>query len=468
MSTTTPNTANGGWNAAPEPPTADPLQALEQAVLGSMLLSGEQSGELIGEISQILQAQHFRDLRHAAIFTASVDLFVNGSPAGVIAVSMELEQRGELKRVGGAPYLHTCLAAAGGMAASGPYHAEKVLEASTLRQLGEAANRIAQYGELAGASGGADLAALQASVQAQVDAVFDTRTAGLGYTSLESMWAEAFSDLDDIQAGRLPSGLPSGLADLDEVTGGWKGGQMVIVAARPGIGKSTLGVDFAREATFKQGKTTAIFSLEMSGKELWQRIVSAETKIRFKDLTTPGALAPEHMDRIARFYSQTVAGQDGQIVIDDNPSMTVATIRAKARTIARNHDLGLIVVDYLQLLTSGGRAENRQQEVSEFSRQLKLLAKELNVPLVAISQLNRGPESRADKRPLLADLRESGSLEQDADIVILVNRPDYYDRDDPRGGEADLILAKHRGGPTTTVAVAHQLHYCRFASLAPQ
>ena len=225
---------------------------------------------------------------------------------------------------------------------------------------------------------------------------------------------------------------------------------------------STLGLDFARSCSIAHRMTSVIFSLEMSRTEIVMRMLSAEAKIRLQDMRG-GRMTDDDWTRLARRMSEV---SEAPLFVDDSPNMTMMEIRAKARRLKQRHDLKLIVVDYMQLMTSGKRVESRQQEVSEFSRQLKLLAKELEVPVIAISQLNRGPEQRTDKRPMLADLRESGSLEQDADMVILIHRPDAFERDDPRAGEADLILAKHRAGPTATITVAHQLHYSRFADLA--
>ncbi|SDI58485.1 replicative DNA helicase [Actinokineospora alba] len=225
---------------------------------------------------------------------------------------------------------------------------------------------------------------------------------------------------------------------------------------------STLGLDFARSCSIKHGMSSVIFSLEMSKTEIVMRMLSAEARIRLGDMRG-GRMSDDDWTRLARRMSEI---SEAPIFVDDSPNMTMMEIRAKARRLKQRHDLKLVVVDYLQLMTSGKRVESRQQEVSEFSRQLKLLAKEIEVPVIAISQLNRGPEQRTDKRPMLSDLRESGSLEQDADIVLLINRPDAWERDDPRAGEADLIIAKHRAGPTATVVVAHQLHYSRFADLA--
>jgi len=225
---------------------------------------------------------------------------------------------------------------------------------------------------------------------------------------------------------------------------------------------STLALDVARHAAVKHHLASVIFSLEMSKTEITMRLLSAEAGIRLSHMRA-GTMGEQDWQKIVRRMTEI---SDAPLFIDDSPNMTMMEIRAKARRLKQRNDLKLIVVDYLQLMTSGKRVESRQQEVSEFSRQMKLLAKELEVPVIALSQLNRGPEQRTDKRPMLSDLRESGSLEQDADMVILVHRPDAWEADDPRAGEADLIVAKHRNGPTATVAVAHQLHYSRFADLA--
>ncbi|CAJ1510827.1 replicative DNA helicase [[Mycobacterium] holstebronense] len=225
---------------------------------------------------------------------------------------------------------------------------------------------------------------------------------------------------------------------------------------------STLGLDFMRSCSIKHRMSSVIFSLEMSKSEIVMRLLSAEAKIKLADMRS-GRMSDDDWTRLARRMSEI---SEAPLYIDDSPNLTMMEIRAKARRLKQKADLRLVVIDYLQLMTSGKRVESRQQEVSEFSRNLKLLAKEIEVPVIAMSQLNRGPEQRTDKKPMLADLRESGAIEQDADMVILLHRPDAFERDDPRGGEADLILAKHRNGPTKTITVAHQLHLSRFTNMA--
>ena len=237
---------------------------------------------------------------------------------------------------------------------------------------------------------------------------------------------------------------------------------MIVLAARPAVGKSTLGLDIARHAAIHNGDAAVIFSLEMSRSEITMRMLSAEARVGLNNIRS-GSLSDDEWGRLAKRMGEI---SDAPLFIDDSPNLSLMEIRAKARRLKQRHNLKLIVIDYLQLMSSGKRVESRQQEVSEFSRNLKLLAKELGVPVIAISQLNRSPEQRADKKPMLSDLRESGSIEQDADMVILLHRDDLYEGSS-RSGEADLIVAKHRNGPTRTITVAAQLHFARFADIAP-
>ncbi|GAB2763671.1 replicative DNA helicase [Amycolatopsis magusensis] len=432
--------------------------AAEQSVLGGMLLSKD----AIADVVEALRPNDFYRPAHQAVYEVILDLYGRGEPADPITVSAELERRGELGRIGGAPYLHTLIATVP-TAANAGYYAEIVAEKAVLRRLVEAGTRIVQYGYGANQDNtGGDIDAVVDRAQAAIYEVTERRTSE-DYVALEELLQPTMDEIDAIASrGGSAQGIPTGFADLDEVTNGLHPGQMIIVAARPGVGKSTLGLDFARSCSIKHGMSSVIFSLEMSRTEIVMRMLSAEAKIRLADMRG-GRMSDDDWTRLARRMSEI---SEAPLFIDDSPNMTMMEIRAKARRLKQRNDLKLVVLDYMQLMSSGKRVESRQQEVSEFSRQLKLLAKEIEVPLVAISQLNRGPEQRTDKRPMLSDLRESGSLEQDADIVLLINRPDAWERDDPRAGEADLILAKHRAGPTSTVVVAHQLHYSRFSDLA--
>ena len=768
-----------GHSELEEPPREDvgrqPPQdlAAEQSVLGGMLLSKD----AIADVLERLRPGDFYRPVHQNIYDSILDLYGRGEPADAVTVAAELDRRGLLRRVGGAPYLHTLISTVP-TAANAGYYATIVSEKALLRRLVEAGTRVVQYG-YAGAEG-ADVAEIVDRAQAEIYEVADRRLSE-DFVALEDLLQPTMDEIDAIAShGGAARGVPTGFADLDEVTNGLHPGQMVVVAARPGMGKalslstrlptptgwttmaqvavgdylmgpdgrptqvvaatevmrdrpcfevefcdgtvivadaehqwlteagaaqpspqrppchwspaiwttaqiaatlcdraerqlthavanarafdlaervlpvapytlgvwlgarsgaslsavdpeivmrieadgfdaagsrlqhalqaagvwtdkhiptgflrasiaqrrrllaglldargtvttdgtvrvrvdssrlardvaelvsslgyrcrrqnpqaggctveivtddtvfalerkaiahkqrqavsgitrwdhrevvavrpvgsvavrcvqvdndshlylageamipthnSTLGMDIMRSCSIKNRMASVIFSLEMSKSEIVMRLLSAEAKIRISDMRS-GRMSDDDWTRLARRMSEI---SEAPLYIDDSPNLTMMEIRAKARRLRQKADLKLVVIDYLQLMTSGKRVESRQQEVSEFSRNLKLLAKELEVPVIAISQLNRGPEQRTDKKPMLADLRESGAIEQDADMVILLHRPDAFERDDPRGGEADLILAKHRNGPTKTITVAHQLHLSRFTNMA--
>ncbi|MCA2247587.1 replicative DNA helicase [Mycobacterium intracellulare] len=427
----------------------------EQSVLGGMLLSKDAIADVLEKVGP---ADFYRPA-HQNVYEVILDLYGRGEPADAVTVAAELDRHGKLRRIGGAPYLHTLISTVP-TAANAGYYAGIVAEKAVLRRLVQAGTRVVQYG-YAGADG-ADIAEVVDRAQAEIYDVAERRMSD-DIVALDDLLQPTMDELDAIQSGGgLPRGVPTGFADLDEVTTGLHGGQMIIVAGRPGMGKSTLALDFLRSCSIKHRMPSVIFSLEMSKSEIVMRLLSAETRIKLADMRS-GRLNDDDWVTMARRMSEI----DGSpLYIDDSPNLTMMEIRAKARRLKQKTDLRLMVVDYMQLMTSGKKVESRQEEVAQFSRQLKLLAKELDVPVVAVSQLNRGPEQRTDKTPQLSDLRESGQLEQDADMVILIHRPDAYERDSPRGGEADLILAKHRNGPTKTVTVAHQLHLSRFASMA--
>lgn len=427
----------------------------EQGVLGAMLLSSS----MVLDIVEILTPDDFYNPAHTLIYRAIIDLFAESSEIDPVIVAARLERAGELERVGGSPYLHTLIATVP-TAANARYYAEIVEEKATLRRLVDAGTRVVQLG-YEGAEG-AEVDAVVDMAQQEVFAITRDKSAE-DYEVLADIIQPTIDEIDMIAAnGGLSQGVPTGFVDLDKLTQGLHGGQMIIVAARPGVGKSTLALDFVRSCSIKHGKAAVIFSLEMSKTEITMRLLSAETEVKLSDMRS-GSMDDAEWERLASRVGEI---SDAPLFIDDSSNMTMMDIRAKARRLKQKHDLELIVVDYLQLMSSGKKVESRQQEVSEFSRSLKLLAKELDVPLVAISQLNRGPEARTDKRPQISDLRESGSLEQDADMVMLLYRPDSQDRDNERAGEADIILAKHRGGPIDTITVAHQLHYSRFVDMA--
>jgi replicative DNA helicase len=426
----------------------------EQCVLGAMLLSKD----AIADVVEAIRATDFYRPAHQIVFDTILDIYGRGEPADPVTVAAQLTRNGELPRMGGAPYLHTLIASVP-TAANAGYYAAIVRERAILRRLVEAGTRIVQMGYTAD---GADVDDVVDRAQAAVYDVTDKRTSE-DYVRLEDVMQQALDEIEAIGArGDELSGVPTGFVDLDRLTNGLHPGQMIIIAARPAVGKSTLGLDICRAASIKSGQTSAIFSLEMSRSEITMRLLSAEARVPLHHMRT-GKLTEEDWARLARRMGEVA---EAPLFIDDSPNLTMMEIRAKARRLKQRHDLKLIVVDYLQLMSPHKRAESRQQEVSEMSRALKLLAKELEVPVVAISQLNRGAEQRTDKKPQIADLRESGSLEQDADMVILLYREDIVEKESPRAGEADFIVAKHRNGPTATITVAFQGHYSRFVDMA--
>ncbi len=428
--------------------------AAEQSVLGGMLLSKD----AIADVVEVIRGNDFYRPAHEMVYEAVVDLYARGEPADAVTVSAELAKRGELGRVGGAPYLHTLISSVP-TAANAAYYARIVRERSVLRRLVDAGTRIAQLGY---STDGGDVDELVNAAQAEVYAVTERRTSE-DYLPLRDVINATMEEIDAASSrGEGMVGVPTGFADLDRLTNGLHPGQMIIIAARPAIGKSTLALDVCRAAAIKHQQTTVIFSLEMSRTEITMRLLSAESGVLLQSMRK-GVMRDDDWTRLASTMGKV---SEAPLFIDDSPNMSLMEIRAKCRRLKQRHDLKLVVVDYLQLMSSGKRVESRQQEVSEFSRALKLLAKEIEVPVIALSQLNRGPEQRTDKKPQMSDLRESGSLEQDADMVVLLHREDAYEKESPRAGEADLIVAKHRNGPTDTVTVAFQGHYARFVDMA--
>jgi replicative DNA helicase len=423
----------------------------EQSVLGSMLLNKD----AIADCLEAVKAHDFYRPAHELIFDAVLDLFGRGEPADAITVADELSKRGDLTRVGGQAYLHQLIQSVP-TAANAGYYAEIVHERAVLRRLVEAGTRIVQMGY---AQGEGDVDDIVNRAQAEVYSVAEKR-GGEDYAVLAEILDETLTEIE-AASGRTDEmiGVPTGFIELDELTHGLHPGQMIVIAARPAVGKSTIGIDIARAAAIKHKLATAVFSLEMSRTEITMRVLSAEATIQLQDLRR-GLKNQDQWNKLARIMGKI---SDSPLFIDDSPNMSLMEIRAKCRRLKQQHNLKLVVIDYLQLMSSGKKVESRQQEVAEFSRALKLLAKELEVPVIAISQLNRGPEQRTDKRPQMSDLRESGSIEQDADVVILLHR----DRSDPeRDGEADVIVAKHRNGPTKDIVLAFQGHYSRFNNMA--
>lgn len=424
----------------------------EQSVLGALMLSPD----ALDEITGLLNSADFYRPAHQLLFETITDLARRGEPHDAVAVLAALGDRGLLDRVGGAPYVHTVLAAPP-TAANGVYYARLVKKDARMRALVATGTALIQMGT----TGDPDLidehvARAHERLITLDQAVQDPPTFG---TALMGM-------LEKIEHGEDTTGrVQAPYADLEAVLQGFRPGQLVTIGARPGMGKSVLAVDIARDAALRQGLPAFVASVEMTREEIMQRIVAAETRVALSRLRA-GNLEDAEWDRIAALADRVA---DAPLIIDDSPTVTPDTLRASLRRMQRRTDVDaarILVVDYLQLMKSTSRAENRQVEVSELSRNLKLIAREFEIPVIMLAQLNRGPEARLDKVPAVSDLRESGSIEQDSDVVILIHREDAYDKLSPRAGEADLIIGKHRNGPTTVVTLAFQGHYSRFTNMA--
>jgi len=426
--------------------------AAEMAVLGGMLMSKD----AIGEVSQMIDITDFYQPRNQTVYEAIINLFSASQPVDAVLVANQLLKDGDLEKVGGSDYLHSLVASVP-TAANATFYAD-IIHQRASRPNGTAAGpKIAQLGYTAEGSQAEDVVNL---AQAEVYEM-STGKVRQDYAPIGTVITDTLDQIDRLQNGEVSKGVPTGFRDIDDVTQGLQPGQMIVVAGRPAMGKSTLGVDFARAAALHHNMTSVIFSLEMSKTELAQRIISAEANIPLSAMRRAEEITQERWNILNNLQDKL---QNAPLFIDDSPNMSLMEIRAKCRRLKQTNDLKLVVIDYLQLMTSGKAVESRQQEVSDFSRALKLLAKELEVPVVALSQLNRGPEMRQDKKPQLSDLRESGSIEQDADVVFLVHRPDAYDKED-RPGEADIIMAKHRNGPTQTFNLAFLGAYSKFKDM---
>ena len=436
---------------APVPPQS--LDA-EESVLGAMMLAPG----AIAAVSEVLDDGDFYRESHAKVYRAALALYAKGEPVDAITVVDELEERGELEDVGGRARIHELASLVPATANSGHY-ARIVREAATLRGLIRAGGEIARLGW----EGVGEPVELVDRAEQILFALSQQRVHG-DFTHIEQLLKESFERITQLfESGAEVTGLPSGFRDLDKLTSGFQHGNLVVVAARPSMGKSAFGLCVAANLAIRHRTPVAVFTLEMSTAEVTQRLMCSEAKVESQRLRN-GRLAPDDWPRLTAACDKLAKAP---IYIDDTGSVTMMEIRSKARRLKSKHpDLGLIVIDYLQLMTSGTSAENRVQEVSQISRNLKLLARDLELPILAMSQLSRAVEQRHDKRPILSDLRESGSIEQDADLVAFLYRDDYYNDESAQQGIAEVILAKHRNGPTGTVKLSFLKRYAKFADLA--
>lgn len=425
----------------------------EQSLLGSMLISQD----AISLVTEIVRADDFYKDAHRRVFEAVISLYARGEPVDPITVSEELKTMGFLEEVGGKPYIHTLMSVVP-TAANAKYYAEIVERNAVLRGLIKAATSVAALGYEASE----DVERVIDKAESLIFGVAQRRISEK-FVHIKDLLTESFEQIEKLYEKRAHvTGIPTGFTDLDEITSGFHPSDLIVVAGRPSMGKTSFTLNVVEYLGLHEKIPVAIFSLEMSRQQLAQRLMCSEARVDAQALRT-GNLKEEDWPKLSNAVGRLA---EAPIYIDDTPNIAIMEIRAKARRLMAKQKLGLIVVDYLQLMQGDTRSENRQQEISEISRSLKILGRELNVPVIAVSQLSRAVEQRMDKRPFLADLRESGAIEQDADLVIFIYRDDYYYRDSEEKGMAEIIVSKHRNGPTGTIRLAFLERYTKFVNLA--
>ena len=424
----------------------------EKAVIGSMLMDKD----AVATAADMLLKEDFYSEQYGTLFEAIRSLYSEGKPADLVQVQDKLQQMGAPAEIFGIDFLRDILTSES-TSANIKHYAEIVKNKSTLRRLIKAAQGIEEqcYRDEQ------DINDVLYSSEKNVCEI--TQAGGSAeFTPISEVVVDA---LDHIQAaanaGGKITGIATGFADLDYKMAGLQNSDLILVAARPSMGKTAFVLNIAQYVSVKHETTTAIFSLEMSKLQLMNRLIAMESKVDSKNIRT-GSLSPAEWSSIAEGASNLGMSH---LVIDDTPGISVPEFRSKCRKLKRDNNLGLIMIDYIQLMTLGGRSESRQQEVSEISRALKGVARELNVPVIALSQLSRAVEARPDKRPMLSDLRESGAIEQDADVVMFIYRDEYYNKDSDRKGIAEVIIAKQRNGSTGTVELAWIPDLTKFANL---
>lgn len=432
-----------GWAPGPD------VIAAEQAVVGAVI----QSRTTCEAAADVVRPHDFHIPAHRVIYSAALDLAENGNPVDPAAVMNILAASGDLGRVGGGPNLHTLMQWAV-VGAAVTYHARIVAEDAARRRLHEAGQRIQALASSVGFDLEADLDAARKFLE---DALEETQGGEL--VAAADLVVEVMDDLENPQAEE--PGVPTGYRDLDDMIPGLRPGQLIVIGARPGCGKSTIGLDIARHVAVRLKQPALLASLEMSKTEVMHRLLAAEGRVDLGKIQKRDLDAAD-WERIAKASSRI---SESKLIIDDTPECGLAHIRARLRGMNRNGGCRLVVVDYLQLMTAG-RAENRQQQVADLSRGLKLIAREFEVPVVVLAQLNRGSEHRQDKRPLPSDLRESGAVEQDADVILLLHRDDMHNPESKRVGEIDVDVAKQRQGRRGVVVLGWQGHYGRCTDLA--
>ncbi|QZY55128.1 replicative DNA helicase [Crassaminicella profunda] len=424
----------------------------EQSVLGAMILDKE----AIVMSTEMIRGEDFYKEAHKEIYDAIIALYTRDEPVDLVTLAEELTQRQTLEAIGGITYL-TSLSSAVPTTTNVKYYAKIVEEKSILRRLIKASSEILEKGYQA---------------EEEVNNILDLAEKNIfdisqkksqeGFTGIREVLLEAFDKIDALYKNKGGiTGLTTGFSDIDRKTSGLQKSDLILVAARPSMGKTAFSINVAQNAAIKADASVAIFSLEMSKEQLVQRMLSSESHIEIQKIRT-GTLTEDEWPKMAKAMGPLA---QAKIFIDDTPGITVMEMKAKCRRLKMEQGLDLVLIDYLQLMSGDGRTESRQQEISNISRSLKGLAREMDCPVIALSQLSRAPELRADHRPILSDLRESGAIEQDADIVMFLYRDEYYHEDSEKKNIGELIIAKQRNGSTGTVELAWLGQFTKFANL---
>ncbi len=427
----------------------------EESVLGACLLSRE----AVANVLEIVRADDFYKPAHTEMFNAMLELYGRGDPIDAVTLAEELRRRGTLEPLGGKSYIFTLVQTVP-TAGSAAHYARIVEENALLRRLIDAAHNISEiaYGVPED---------VESAIDYSEDLIYKVsqRRDSQDFEPLRDLLTENMEVVEKLyERGSSITGLPTGFSELDNITAGFQPSNLIVIAARPAMGKSALAVSMAQHVAVEQNTPVVIFSLEMSKMELTQRLMCAEARVDSNRLRR-GSLQDSDWPKLSHALGRLA---EAPIFIDDTASVSIMEMRAKCRRLKAKHGLGLVIVDYLQLMQPASRSrwDNRVQEIGDISRSLKILARELDLPVIAVSQLSRNVEHRTDKRPMLADLRDSGSIEQDADIVLFIYRDEVYNPDSPQKGIAEIIVAKHRSGPIGKVDLAFLQHYTKFANLA--
>jgi replicative DNA helicase len=450
-----PANPSNGNNAGMKPPAAPEIEA---SVLGAMMIEKE----AVPKALELLKPESFYLTSHRLIFEAMLSLFESSEPIDTVTLYEELKKREQIDEVGGAVYLSQ-LSQNISSAANIEYHAKIILEKQILRGLITSSHEIAK----AAYEGTNDAFDILDQAERKIFEITESHLTQ-SYQGMDRAVRDALEYIEAIHSqSQQKFSVPTGFYELDEILGGFQKSDLAIVAARPSMGKTAFALTLARNAAVDHEIPVGIFSLEMSTMQLIIRLLCAEGKLN-AHLVRTGKLPHAEGVKLSKNAHKLI---EAPIYVDDSPAQTVLEIRAKARRLKVEKNVGMIIIDYLQLMQGHAKAESREREISHISRSLKSLAKELNIPVIALSQLNRAVESRTDKRPQLSDLRESGSIEQDADVVIFLNRPEYYGIEKDANGEslegvAEVIVGKQRNGPTGSVKLAFIKDYARFENLA--